>query len=63
MDGYKLNIIIDREACSGCEECVEVCDYDCFTIDENHIAVFDNKACIMCMDCDGVCINGAIDVV
>ena len=60
-----LSIVIDKEACTGCELCVLACPRDCLELDENvKIAyVLRLDACIMCYNCEKVCKRACIHVI
>ena len=49
-------------ACTGCENCVKVCQYEAISTHE-HLAVIDPKACVACGACAKVCPNHCIDYV
>ncbi len=46
-----MAVKIDKEKCTACGECAEVCPVDAITIKD--VAVVDEDTCIEC----GVCIN------
>lgn len=50
---------VDKEKCTGCELCVEVCPVDAITM-ENEKAVVDEEECTDCGQCVEECPNDAI---
>ena len=51
---------IDRSACTGCGDCVDVCHASALAI-QDRIAVFVNpEGCDYCTDCEAVCAVGSI---
>ncbi|NHJ41063.1 MAG: 4Fe-4S dicluster domain-containing protein [Asgard group archaeon] len=53
-------IIINRDLCTGCEICLEICPRDCFKIDDEEKSVFDSARCHDCGHCISVCPDRAI---
>jgi electron transfer flavoprotein alpha subunit len=52
-------LIIDKEACTGCGDCIEVCPYDALSLEDNVAVV--NEKCTFCGACvDDVCPVDAI---
>lgn len=60
----KAEITIDRELCTGCAGCVEVCNDFSLTIKDNKAAISDNPAfgCVGCGHCMAICPSGAIRI-
>lgn len=55
---------VDTELCTGCEACVERCQIDAVTIDEqNDVSVINLDRCIGCGNCVVTCPSEAIDLV
>ena len=59
-------VIID-EICSGCRYCVDICPFDCLSLDGapdmpwQQVAVLSNpKTCVSCYLCESACDKGAI---
>jgi ferredoxin len=50
---------IDKNECTGCEECVDNCPSEAISMDEN-IAVINAEACTECGECVEVCPAEAI---
>ena len=55
-----MNIYIDPNKCTGCEECVEVCPVDCIEGDDGYIHMIDEMDCTKCGKCIEVCEDDAI---
>jgi NAD-dependent dihydropyrimidine dehydrogenase PreA subunit/nitroreductase len=53
-------IIINRDLCTGCEICVEICPRDCFELDKDDKSVFHLKRCHDCGHCISYCPEAAI---
>ena len=53
---------VDGDLCSGCETCIERCQFDALSIPEDIIAI-DNERCIGCGVCALVCPEGALILV
>ncbi len=56
--GY--DVIMDRENCTGCEECLEVCSATVFEIQNGRSVPVNTKDCIGCRSCVEVCEQHAI---
>ena len=52
----------DRDMCTGCGMCVEVCPHAVFSIEERKARVADRDACMECGACDRNCPAKAITV-
>jgi ferredoxin len=58
-------IVIDEDACTGCELCVIDCPYDALsmvTSGDSSLAVVDDAACVACGICLGSCAFAAIEL-
>ncbi|MHA2425168.1 MAG: ATP-binding protein [Candidatus Thorarchaeota archaeon] len=53
---------VDEDLCSGCETCIERCQFDALSIPEDIIAI-DNERCIGCGVCAITCPEGALSLV
>ena len=52
---------VDKEKCTGCEDCVESCPVEAIKVEDN-LAGVDEDACIDCGACESECPNGAISL-
>ena len=46
--------IIDKDTCTGCEQCVDTCPVEAISMDGD-VAVVDANECVDCGDCVDVC--------
>jgi len=53
---------VDKEKCSGCEECLAVCSTEVLEIHQSKAVVVRPDDCIGCESCVEVCKEGAITV-
>ncbi len=53
-----MSIIINRDKCTGCEDCINSCPYDAIVIKDGK--AFINEYCNSCKACLEVCSEGAI---
>ncbi|MHA1906069.1 MAG: ATP-binding protein [Candidatus Thorarchaeota archaeon] len=53
---------VDEDLCSGCETCIERCQFDALSIPEDIIAI-DNERCIGCGVCAITCPEGALSLI
>ncbi len=51
--------VVDKEICTGCETCVDVCPSAAITM-ENEKAVVNADMCVDCESCVDECPSGAI---
>ena len=58
--GYKVTL--DREKCTGCEECLEVCTAGVFNIRNGRAVPVNAKECIGCESCIEACVQHAISI-
>lgn len=56
-----MNIEVDKETCTGCGECVDICPADVFKLEEGKSEPVDMDACIECCSCVEVCPTGSIN--
>jgi len=56
---HKRIAVIDKNKCTGCGRCVEVCPVNAISL-VNGIAVIDETICLGCMKCSRVCPVNAI---
>ena len=52
----------DRERCTGCGRCVDVCPHGVFIIEEKKAAITDRDRCMECGACMRNCAFGALKV-
>ncbi len=57
-----FEVIIDKEKCKGCEECLEICTAKVFEMQENKSVPVNVKGCLGCQSCVEVCKEEAISV-
>jgi len=51
---------IDKDACSGCKQCVRVCPYEAISfIEEEEVAEVNEALCKGCGNCVAACLSGA----
>jgi len=55
-----MNIYIDPSACTGCEDCVDVCPVDCIEGKSGFIHMIDSFECTKCGKCIEACDEDAI---
>jgi NAD-dependent dihydropyrimidine dehydrogenase PreA subunit len=53
---------VDRNACNGCEECLEVCSTGVFEIQKGKAVAVYQDECLGCESCIDVCKEHAITV-
>jgi NAD-dependent dihydropyrimidine dehydrogenase PreA subunit len=58
--GYE--VVVDKEKCEGCEECVEVCPVDVFEMEDGKSVPVNAEECLGCESCVEVCDEEAITV-
>ena len=57
-----MPLVIDKEKCTGCGECVEVCPVDVLEIKKEKCVLKNPDECIECRACEAACTNGAISL-
>jgi ferredoxin len=57
-----VTLELDRERCTGCGLCVEVCPHAVFTLESGRAALADRGACMECGACVRNCAAGAVSV-
>ncbi len=57
-----FEVIVDKEKCKGCEECLEVCTVNVFEMQESKSVPVNVKECLGCQSCTEVCKEKAITV-
>lgn len=55
-----LSYVIDPIKCTGCGECIEVCEYDAIEGKDGFIHMIDEKMCEKCDECVRICPEDAI---
>ena len=58
--GFKVEL--DKEKCSGCEECLEGCSADVFEMRNAKSVPINEKDCVGCLSCVEICEQEAIKV-
>jgi ferredoxin len=62
---YLKNVVtlrLDKDKCTGCGQCVEVCPQSVFAINERKAEILDRDRCIECGACQRNCAFDAISV-
>jgi len=55
-------LVLDREKCSGCGRCVDVCPHAVLEMADRKAKIMDRQACMECGACANNCETGAITV-
>ena len=58
--GFKVTL--EREKCTGCEECLELCSSGVLEMQNGKAAPVNAKECIGCESCVEVCEQNAISI-
>jgi len=59
IGGEKMTVVINKDKCTGCGECINVCLVEAIKLIDN-IAVVNENECISCGACISSCPNDAI---
>ena len=54
--------LIDREKCTICGMCVEVCPESVLSVESGNLTIVNPKRCTSCAQCEDVCPEGAVRV-
>ena len=59
-----LDIVVDKDSCTGCNLCVLACPTDCLELDTDAKLAYVVRldTCIVCYSCEHVCRPDCIDV-
>ncbi|MGE5379949.1 MAG: mercury methylation ferredoxin HgcB [Methylocystaceae bacterium] len=57
-----VTLMVDRDKCTGCRICLDVCPHDVLEIQDKLIAIRDRDACMECGACARNCPFEAITV-
>ena len=57
-----VTLKLDKDLCTGCRRCVEVCPRQVIAMGDNKAFIVDRDACIECGACQRNCAFGAITV-
>jgi pyruvate kinase len=66
VDFGKGSIILDTNACAGCQNCVSVCPHDIYKVSDNRETYIDSiktKECTLDYECVDKCPTGAIEII
>ena len=55
-------VTVDKDVCTGCGECVEVCPVEVFELNDDKSEPVNADECMGCESCVEVCEAGAITV-
>jgi NAD-dependent dihydropyrimidine dehydrogenase PreA subunit len=55
-------IDVDKDKCTGCEECVNVCPSEVFEMQNGKSEPVNVDACVFCKSCEDGCPEGAVTV-
>ena len=57
-----FDVTLNREKCTGCEECLELCSSGVFEMQNGRAVPVNAKECIGCESCVAVCEQHAISI-
>jgi len=57
-----FKVMVKKEKCNGCEECLEACTAQVFEMKEGKSDPVHSEECLGCQSCVGVCAESAISV-
>ena len=57
-----FNVKVDKNKCTGCGTCVQVCPVNVFEMKEGKSVVVKEDACVGCRACEASCPADAIQV-
>jgi NAD-dependent dihydropyrimidine dehydrogenase PreA subunit len=57
-----VTLALDREKCTGCGMCLEVCPHEVFRMNGRKVQIGDRDACMECGACSRNCPAGAVTV-
>jgi NAD-dependent dihydropyrimidine dehydrogenase PreA subunit len=57
-----FEVVVDREKCKGCEDCIEVCTVNAFEMKEGKSVPVNVRECLGCGSCMQICKEKAIRV-
>jgi ferredoxin len=55
-------VVVDREKCNGCEECLEACTAGIFRMHQGKASPVPERECMGCETCVALCDENAITV-
>jgi NAD-dependent dihydropyrimidine dehydrogenase PreA subunit len=62
MEGIMFEVVVDKEKCSGDEECVAACPAQVLEMEDGKAEVVEPDECLGCETCVEVCPEDAITV-
>jgi NAD-dependent dihydropyrimidine dehydrogenase PreA subunit len=57
-----FEVVVDKDKCTGCEECVNACPAQVFELEDGKSEPVEMDECLGCETCVEVCPEGAITV-
>jgi len=43
---FNYMVVVDREKCTGCRNCIEICQTEAVALDDNEMAQVDHMRCV-----------------